>query len=167
MVADCYTMKTKAIAIALSLLASSVSAKEYMNKNTAPKIPAKIKTAAIQVSSETGIPASILLGIASRESDFRPLIGDNGNSYGMCQIHKRWHPEILTDGDWRCPVFSFRMCAKILKQNLRYCGLNWNKAVAAYNVGPKLANLHEDKYTTGGDYSEDVFRRATAFSYQL
>jgi soluble lytic murein transglycosylase-like protein len=52
----------------------------------------KAAYAALQSSRETGLPATLILAVASVESSFKPL-SDNGHDKGIMQVNPKWHPE--------------------------------------------------------------------------
>lgn len=48
--------------------------------------------AALQSSRDTGLPASLILGVAAVESSLNPL-ADNGVDKGLMGVNPKWHPE--------------------------------------------------------------------------
>ena len=87
----------------------------------------------------TGIPAEILRGIASAESDFRrTVIGDYGYSLGMFQLHSDWHESRAAkwgDFDPFNPYEAAIIAGRILAHNLAAFDGDWRKAIAAYRQG--------------------------------
>jgi hypothetical protein len=51
------------------------------------------------------VPAPLLMGLASRESELNPVYltkpGDNGNGFGLMQIDKRSYPQWVATGYWK------------------------------------------------------------------
>lgn len=132
--------------------------------------PQEVRRDIIAVCHAERIHPGLLLGIASRESDFGLTLdsawkGDKGFGYGVFQIDSRHHAAWLKSNNWRCTKTSCRYAIKLLRANLREFG-NINEAIAAYNCGPKnvsrslKAGTGIDGRTTGRDYSRDVFHRA-------
>tara|TARA_R100000951_G_scaffold50728_2_gene42779 strand:+ start:9118 stop:9738 length:621 start_codon:yes stop_codon:yes gene_type:complete len=115
----------------------------------------------------------ILMGIASRESDFRhSLEGDGGHSFTMFQIHRKHHAEYAKrNADNMTIVQACVAVGEIVRADLKRFGVV-NEAIAAYNAGPtgvanaikKFGKGQHDKATTGEDYSEDVLIRARVLS---
>ena len=111
----------------------------------------------------------ILMGIASRESDFRhSLNGDGGESFTMFQIHRGFHPEYASRTSENMTIVqACGAVSKIMRPFIdRFA--NVNEAIAAYNGGAggvsraikKHGKGHHDKATTGGNYSEDELARS-------
>lgn len=129
----------------------------------------------------TGFPLSFVCAIASRETNCRNELGDyrdgEHHGVGVMQIDIQ-HPIARTmrdNGEWRtnpAPLIDYG-CG-ILEGNIASCrfGLTYLQklkiAAAGYNCGFMNAlKGHEegdcDRYTTGGDYGEDVISRMEAF----
>ncbi len=115
-----------------------------------------------------GIPPSILAGLAERESNWNiHLVGDNGDSFGLTQVNRRWWPSAVSriiSSDYSLFV-SLSEGAKIL----RYCrdrAPDWSQALACYNAGQDVIGQPDyEDLTTGGNYPSDVFRRATKYTF--
>lgn len=102
---------------------------------------------------------------------------DDGHGFGrgLMQIDYDAH-EFARTGDWTDPAANIRYGANVLQDNLRYFR---NRdipsdrvlacAIAAYNCGPRNVLIAVksgrpiDYFTTGRDYSADVFSRAGWF----
>jgi peptidoglycan hydrolase-like protein with peptidoglycan-binding domain len=126
-----------------------------------------------------GLPAGILLAVASRETGMRDVVGDGGHGRGLFQIDDRAWPEWLTahgadDPGERPPVAdAARHAAWLLAENLAFARRHGvpraqllKFAVSAYNAGPggALRGFEEgdsDLHTTGQDYGADVLGRLT------
>jgi peptidoglycan hydrolase-like protein with peptidoglycan-binding domain len=135
----------------------------------------RYKDSFLQVGSETGLPPALLAAMASRETrggNANLMRADgysalDGHGFGIMQIDRRYH---ATGGD-PGGVEHVRQSAKILQGML--AGVEkrfptWSEAdqlmaaVSAYNGG--LGVLQDapntDRYTTGGDYANDIWARA-------
>jgi membrane-bound lytic murein transglycosylase MltF len=128
-----------------------------------------------RASAATGIPASILAAVASRETGVRNISGDSGYGTGVMQIDKRYHAFAKTQATWDW-MQNIMYGAKLLAANIKEAqaaGVDeFNAlrcAVAGYNQGMSktsgaIADYRRygdpDKTTTGGDYSKDVLRQA-------
>lgn len=89
------------------------------------------------------IDPAIIMAMIDRESDFRAdVVGDNGNSFGLMQIQKKWHTERMEDlgcTDLLNPYDNVTVGINYLGELLdRDKGIEW--ALAAYNAGPSGAN---------------------------
>jgi hypothetical protein len=89
--------------------------------------------------SVTGFSAEILRGIAATESHFRSgVVGDGGMSYGMFQLHSRWHESRVEKWGEFDPVDPFEsavIAARIMRENLAAFDGNLRLAIAAYKQG--------------------------------
>lgn len=113
-----------------------------------------------------------LLGICSRETVFKNIIGDGGHGHGLMQIDDRSHKKFLDNPAHKNgldPASNIDYGASILKQNMSVFKGNREKAIAAYNCGPGgvIKSLAENKgidgHTAHGNYSKDVIARAEEF----
>jgi soluble lytic murein transglycosylase-like protein len=123
-----------------------------------------------EAAVEHNVPMSLLLAIASRESNMGLNLdsnwtGDNGNGIGVMQIDRRYHPEFTgryANNDHRANIYYG---AEFLAQLMRLFHGNLTAAVAAYNAGASRvrtaisSGLSPDLVTTGKDYASDVLRR--------
>jgi len=151
--------------LVLALFASTASGTTFPNEY--------VRNEVYKVAKKNNFSPWVLLGLASRETDFRhSLVGDKGESFTMFQIHRGFHPEfsgetsetisIVSAGDW---------VVKELRQSLKALG-SINAAIASYNGGRggvgrairKHGPQAYDRATTGGDYSKDVLARARLFA---
>ena len=87
----------------------------------------------------TSISAEILRGIAATESHFRStVVGDNGYSHGMFQLHSNWHEyrvEKWGEFDPFNPYEAIIIAGKIMAKNLAAFNGDWHNAIAAYRQG--------------------------------
>lgn len=128
-----------------------------------------------------GLPGSVLLAIASRETGCRDVVGDHGHGRGYFQIDDRYHHGWLArhgagaPGAMPPPVEAAAYAAVIVGSNLAYGRVHEVRgaeltrfALSAYNAGP-LGALRgyragdSDLETTGRDYGTDVLERLAAF----
>jgi len=154
--------------------ASQTLAKGDMVRLT-PALQQRFKTA----EEQSGIPAAILAGIASRETDMGSsgVLAPSGMSrspgnqgYGIMQVDQAAHPGTK---DGVSSVAHIEDAAKILNatiKTVRETDPNWTPseqlraAIAAYNKGhPGTDPNHPDSGTTGGDYSADALARANYY----
>jgi hypothetical protein len=133
---------------------------------------------------------TLLLAIASRETNVRNIVGDGGHGYGMMQIDVRSYPDFCHSGQWRNPGLVIHTGALVLDakrtQIEKSQGLPMNiggwhfvgqpisgenlirVSVAAYNCGLWAYYCFSrgedpDRLTTGRNYSADVLRRKAEF----
>lgn len=90
-------------------------------------------------SHERGIDPAIIMAMIDRESDYNAdTVGDNGNSFGLCQIQPKWHykrMQRLGCTDLFDPYQNVTVGIDYLCEQLsRYDG-DIAKALVAYNQG--------------------------------
>lgn len=113
---------------------------------------------------------ALLLAIGSRESALGKALdsswkGDNGNAWGIMQIDRRAHPQWTERHAPNDHAANVQKGADVLRSEVEYFG-RLRPALASYNttrgaVETALSKgISVDTYTTGGDYTEDVLRRA-------
>ena len=94
-----------------------------------------VKSMIVRIAQEEGVDPALALSIAHIETGgtFNPnAIGDNGNSFGLFQIHKPSHPDYKGGLD---PEANTRYGLRMFKGLLDRNGGSVNKAVWAYNAG--------------------------------
>ena len=134
-----------------------------------------------QAESRHGLPRSLLLAVASRETNCRDVVGDFGHGRGVFQIDDRFHHDWLAEngaaGPGRTPPLGVaaELAAALLVEALAVAKrheLTGDKATkfaaSAYNagLGGALAGLRRgdsDLDTTGRDYGADVVARMQTF----
>lgn len=85
---------------------------------------------------EAGITYELALAVIRQETDFRNIVGDNGDSIGYMQIQPRWHEErmeLLGVTDLADPYSNFRVGCDFLAELLGKYTLE--DALTAYNSG--------------------------------
>lgn len=137
---------------------------------------------------------TLLMAIASRETNMRNIIGDSGHGYGLMQIDKRSYPQFCSSGEWKDVAKGIRQGALVLDakrtqiKNLQgkpirisvYSTLGMPiddhdllvVSIAAYNCGlwsyySYSKDGDPDRYTTGRNYSHDVISRQVEFDLLL
>lgn len=90
------------------------------------------------IAKEEGVDPALALSIAQIESGFNPnAVGDNGNSFGLFQIHRPSHPDYKGGTD---PEANARYGIKLFKRLLDANNGSVNKAIWAYNAGQGNVN---------------------------
>lgn len=138
-----------------------------------------------QAAEIYAFPVDLLLAIASRETNITNELGDGGHGIGVMQIDVRYHPvaqEMLVNGRWKGGpgrLALIKKGASILETNLSGAEAHIHDpkqilrvAVAGYNCGIHNAIVGHyegdcDAYTTGHNYSADVFARRALFAALL
>uniref|UniRef100_UPI0037E8884F lysozyme g-like isoform X1 n=2 Tax=Semicossyphus pulcher TaxID=241346 RepID=UPI0037E8884F len=160
---------------------SGVKASRQMAKDDLERMKGykdKIKN----VANEYDIDPALIAGIISRESRAGNTIKDNGgwgdydtrrgeyNGFGLMQVDVNpnggnHEPEGEWDSKEHLSQATGILVEFIEKIQEKFKG--WSKeeqlkgGIAAYNMGDGNVKSHDvDKYTTGGDYSNDVVARA-------
>ena len=85
---------------------------------------------------EAGITYELALAVIRQETDFRNIVGDNGDSIGYMQIQPRWHQERMERlgvTDLEDPYSNFRVGCDFLAELLSEYTLE--EALTAYNSG--------------------------------
>jgi hypothetical protein len=108
-------------------------------------------------SEEFGVDYYIMIALIDRETKFRNVLGDGGDSYGYCQIQPRWWYGLMTEigaTDLNVPKDNFRTaCAIVARLAEKYNSLEG--ALVAYNQG----------YYKGSStqYSRDIIANAERY----
>ena len=112
--------------------------------NASEKVAQKAVLAAFQASRETGLPASLILGVAAVESRFRPR-ADNGVDKGIMQVNPRWHPEKVARIGGAAKLFDVGAGVKVGAQVLKEYSVSKDghvvKMLLRYN-GATLLNAY-------------------------
>ena len=85
---------------------------------------------------EAGITYELALAVIRKETDFRNIVGDNGDSIGYMQIQPRWHEdrmERLGVTDLADPYSNFRVGCDFLAELISKYTLE--ESLTAYNSG--------------------------------
>lgn len=99
-----------------------------------------IQSMIIRIAKEEGVDPALALSIAHVETggSFNPnAVGDNGNSFGLFQIHKPSHPDYKGGTD---PEANARYGIRLFKRLLDANNGSVNKAIWAYNAGQGNVN---------------------------
>lgn len=114
----------------------------------------------IDIADINNIDPELILAIIKQESNFdASAMGDNGHSYGLMQVQKRYHEERMQRlycTDLLNPYENIIVGADIISQKLRSGkGLEW--ALMAYNGGNPYANnmLQDGKVS---EYAQNVIQ---------
>tara|TARA_R100000908_G_C3755454_1_gene149909 strand:- start:1160 stop:1714 length:555 start_codon:yes stop_codon:yes gene_type:complete len=123
-----------------------------------------------EASRAYNVPVSLLLAIASRESNMGLALdgnwtGDNGNGIGIMQIDRRYHSGFTSNHANKDHRANVLYGSKFLADLIAKFGGQLTPAVAAYNAGyAKVQNtvsagIDPNLVTTGQNYAFDVLRR--------
>lgn len=89
-------------------------------------------------AEEFGVPYTLALAVVERETNYRNITGDGGDSIGYMQVQPRWHSERMEEigaYDLTDPKDNFRTGCSYLGELLsKYDGDETN-ALTAYNSG--------------------------------
>lgn len=99
---------------------------EWYNEDV--PLPRDLQRALWDACMEHGVPLNLVLGLIEVESDF-DLEEDNGVSYGLMQINRRYYPADLT------PAENIRVGVAHLARQIERCGGDIQAALTAYNAG--------------------------------
>lgn len=94
---------------------------------------------------ESGVEYELALAVIWRETTFRNVVGDNGNSFGYMQVQPRWHSERMARlgvTDLMDPFSNFRVGCDYLAELLEKYELP--VALTHYNTGSPGHNQYAD-----------------------
>lgn len=90
-----------------------------------------------EASQEFGVDYYTMIALIERETNFRNVFGDGGDSYGYCQIQPKWWDELMTEigvTDLNVPEDNFRTaCAIVAELTEKHQSIEG--ALVAYNQG--------------------------------
>ena len=149
----------------------------------------------VKAGKDYDFAPSLLMAIASRETNMRNIVGDGGHGYGLMQIDVRSFGEWVASGAWQHPEQVIEKGAQVLDQKMCQVHQGMGKlltvgghsftgahfptaeaairvAVAAYNAGLWAYYCFSkgedpDRLTTGHNYSKDVMQRQVGFEALL
>lgn len=96
----------------------------------------EVQKALYEACTETGLRYELMLAVVRKETDYRNVTGDGGESYGYCQVQPRWHKERMERlgvTDLMDPASNFRVACDYLAELLERYELP--QALTAYNSG--------------------------------
>lgn len=120
-----------------------VPSQQPQTSASTPSIPTDTNARDMQsmifgIAKEEGVDPALALSIAQIESGFNPnAVGDNGNSFGLFQIHRPSHPDYKGETD---PEANARYGIRLFKRLLDANNGSVNKAIWAYNAGQGNVN---------------------------
>ena len=110
-----------------------------------------------QACEETGITYELALAVIWKETNFRNIKGDGGDSYGYMQVQPRWHSERMDRygvTDLMDPYGNFLVgCDYLAELAAKDRGIEW--VLHGYNGGPSYANDMAKAGKTS-QYAKDV-----------
>lgn len=110
-----------------------------------------------EASSEFGVDYYIMVALIDRETNFKNIYGDGGNSYGYCQIQPKWWYGLMSEigaTDLNVPKDNFRTaCAIVAQLTEKYHSIEG--ALVAYNQG--------HYYGSSTPYSREVIANAERY----
>ncbi len=135
-----------------------------------------------KASTRYSIPLSILLAIASRETNMRNIKGDGGHGRGLMQIDDRYHSKFIKENqEGLDPESNIDYAANLLRFNMNMVNEKlgglvpnlWKPAISGYNgsltkvIKVSRAGQDSDSVTTGKNYAADVLSRSEVFDKLL
>ena len=98
---------------------------------------AELQEQLYEAAQEFGVDYYIMIALIDRETEFRNVFGDGGDSYGYCQIQPKWWYGLMVDigaTNLTNPRDNFRVaCAIIAQLTEEYQSVEG--ALVAYNQG--------------------------------
>lgn len=122
-----------------------VPVQQFQGSVSTPRVSANtnaqdIQSMIVRIAKEEGVDPALALSIAHVETggSFNPnAVGDNGNSFGLFQIHRPSHPDYKGGTD---PEANARYGIRLFKRLLDANNGSVNKAIWAYNAGQGNVN---------------------------
>lgn len=71
-----------------------------------------------EAAKKTGLPAELLMGIASRETNMRNIVGDKGRGVGVMQVDVGTDAAFKASGAWKDAAAAIERGAEILKDKI-------------------------------------------------
>ena len=119
-------------------------------------LSAELQTELYEASKEFGVDYYVMVALIDRETNFRNVMGDGGDSYGYCQIQPKWWYSLMTEigaTDLNTPKDNFRTaCAIMARLTERYGSIEG--ALVAYNQG---------YYKCSTPYSREIIANANRY----
>lgn len=124
-------------------------------------LDAELQLFIINLCEEHHIDPAVVMAMIAVESEFDVnVIGDNGNAFGLMQIHPRWHQERMDKlgiTDLLDPYQNVTVGVDYLVELIAYYEGNTTKALMAYNAGQLGAyNNYFSKGIYSNEYSAKV-----------
>jgi len=147
-----------------------VEAKEIEMDDAKPfdlPLEASLQRFIIRLGEETGVGPKIILGVICVESSYNAdSIGDDGHSFGLMQVQRRWHEERiarLNVMDLLNPYDNVRVGINYLSELYEKYG-DIEMALVAYNAGPTGAWEH---WFSKGLYTSEYSRKVMEASKNI
>ena len=110
-----------------------------------------------QATEEFGVDYYVMIALIDRESKFKNVMGDGGDSYGYCQIQPKWWYGLMVEigaTDLNVPRDNFRVaCAIISKLMAKHNSIEG--ALVEYNQGSYKGN--------STPYSREIIENAARY----
>ena len=120
-------------------------------------LDAEVQQQLWQACEETGITYELALAVIWKETNFRNITGDSGESFGYMQVQPRWHSDRMDRygvTDLMDPYGNFLVgCDYLAELAAKDRGIEW--MLHAYNGGPAYAN-NLAKAGKTSQYAKDV-----------
>ena len=120
-----------------------------------------------QACEETGLTYELALAVIWKETTFRNVIGDGGESFGYMQVQPKWHQERMDRygvTDLMDPYSNFLVgCDYLAELADKDRGIQW--MLHAYNGGPAYANKMA-KAGKVSQYASDVLSYMNTLSLE-
>ena len=120
-------------------------------------LDAEVQQQLWQACEETGITYELALAVIWKETNFRNITGDGGESFGYMQVQPRWHSDRMDRygvTDLMDPYGNFLVgCDYLAELAAKDRGIEW--MLHAYNGGPAYAN-NLAKAGKTSQYAKDV-----------
>ena len=135
-----------------------------VERNTAEKdyyldipLPYVLQEELYEATQEFGVDYYVMIALIDRESKFKNVMGDGGNSYGYCQIQPKWWYGLMVEigaTDLNVPKDNFRVaCAIMAKLTAKHQSIEG--ALVEYNQGSYKGN--------STPYSREIIENAARY----
>ena len=139
----------------------------WLSKPFDVPLDASLQRFIIRLGEETGVDPKVILGLIYVESSYNAdSIGDDGHSFGLMQIQRRWHEERiarLNVMDLLNPYDNVAVGVDYLSELYEKYG-DIEMALVAYNAGPTGAWEH---WFSKGLYTSEYSRKVMEASKNI
>jgi len=112
-----------------------------------------ISNLVVKSAQENELDPALLASHLWTESGYNPKAFNNGD-YGIAQINLASHPDV-TEEQANDPNFAIPFAAKLLKSKIDEFGGDYNRGIAAYNVGSGGASIKGPMPYGGGPKGQE------------
>lgn len=135
-------------------------------------LPEDVQAYLWELCKERELDYYMVLALIERESGYRSdAVGDSGNSFGYCQVYKKWHIERMAKEqveDLTDPYGNLKVGTSFLAEiQEKYKSSGAHCILMVYNMGEDTAKKLWKDYIYSSEYSRGIMRRAEEIEQEL